>query len=460
MQSSEAKPARRRLNPHVVRLAIALALVCAGFSIFSDALGRPLWLKPFLTLIPDRYLYVADQDVGWGLLDVKYQRSGSAQMPTAQAVNDAAASQLLAGVTVEASATPTPTLPAAESSPTPANVAPTATSTPPPVAPAALKNQAESTAADLSKATFSLTGFTQVIQTWNNCGPATISIVLSYWGIPADQKDAQQFLKTDPEDRNVRPDELASYAQSKGLEALVRVNGSRDGLRRLIRAGFPVIVEKGFEPEGQRWQGHYLALAGYRDDNDLFIGEDSYLGLNRAITFATLDKLWWDFNRTYIVVYPKDREADVAAAVGADMDTTTNFSNALNTASEDLKSDPHDAFGWFNLGSSLVGSGRYKDAAVAYDRARQENTLPFRMLWYQFGMYEAYYQTGRYADVIVLADATIEYGVPYLEESYYYEGLAYAAKGDKASARKYYQLAIQYNGNFAAAKRALDELGK
>jgi len=460
MRPSSPTPAKLRAHPHLARLAIAVTLVCASFALFSDALGRPLWLKPALDLIPDRYIYVIDQRVGWGLLEVKYQRSGAAQLPTGQAVNDAAAAQLLDSGTLEPTATSASTPAIIDATSTAANLAPTATVTPVAPPPNALKDQAESKPADLTKATFMLTGFTQIIQTWNNCGPATISLVLSYWGQPVDQKDAQQFLKTDPEDRNVRPDELASYAQSTGMEALVRVNGSPDLLRRLIRAGFPVIVEKGFEPAGQRWQGHYLALAGYRDDNNSFIGMDSYLGLNREISAETLDSLWRHFNRTYLVVYPQEREQEVSAIIGADMDSATNFSGAANVARAELKQDANDAFGWFNLGSSLVGLGQYKDAAVAYDRARQENTLPFRMLWYQFGMYEAYYESGRYADVILMADATIEYGVPYLEESYYYEGLAYAAKGDKASARQYYELAVQYNGHFAAAKQALDKLGK
>ncbi len=457
---SGARPTPK-LRPHLARLGIAFVLVCLAFSLLSDALGRPLWLRPLLVLIPDRYIEIIDERSGLALFDVKYPRSETAALPTAQLVNDAAAQQLLAQATPGPTAAlirPISATPEATS--TLSNAAPTPTVTPAAIPAPALLQQAESRPADLAKATFLLTGFTQVIQTWNNCGPATITITLSYWGVSATQQDAQAFLKTDPEDRNVRPDELASYAQSKGLEALVRVNGSQDVLKRLIRAGFPVIIEKGFEPAGQRWQGHYLTLAGYRDDNNSLIGMDSYLGLNRELSFETVDHYWRDFNRLYLVVYPHDRAADVAAILGPDMDPTTNYTNAYNTASAELKQDQHDAFGWFNLGSSLVGLGRYKDAALAYDRARQENTLPFRMLWYQFGMYEAYYQSGRYADVIILADATIEYGVPYLEESYYYAGLAYTAKGDKKSAREQFELALQYNGKYAAAQKALDDLGK
>ncbi len=42
---------------------------------------------------------------------------------------------------------------------------------------------------------------------------------------------------------------------------------------------------------------------------------------------------------------------------------------------------------------------------------------------------ETYYKAGRYEDVILLADVTLE-DRPYFEESYYYKGLALAAMGD------------------------------
>ena len=73
------------------------------------------------------------------------------------------------------------------------------------------------------------------------------------------------------------------------------------------------------------------------------------------------------------------------------------------------RQQPDDPFAWFNLGSDLVALGRFEEAAQAYDRARRIG-LPWRMLWYQFGPFRAYYETGRYDEVIALADATIAHG--------------------------------------------------
>ena len=80
------------------------------------------------------------------------------------------------------------------------------------------------------------------------------------------------------------------------------------------------------------------------------------------------------------------------------------------------------------------------------------------MLWYQFGPYEAYQQIGRYDDVVLLAETTLT-DRPYVEESYYYLGLAQSARGDTPTARANLEKARELNPNFAPAEKALAELG-
>ena len=58
-------------------------------------------------------------------------------------------------------------------------------------------------------------------QTWNNCGPATITMAVSVFGRAQDQTAAMNFMKTTPNDKNVRPDnKLVAYARSLGLQAI------------------------------------------------------------------------------------------------------------------------------------------------------------------------------------------------------------------------------------------------
>jgi tetratricopeptide (TPR) repeat protein len=97
-------------------------------------------------------------------------------------------------------------------------------------------------------------------------------------------------------------------------------------------------------------------------------------------------------------------------------------------------------------------------AAAAYDHARQLG-LPWRMTWYQFGWFDAYLATGRYDDVLALADATIKV-TSNIEEMFYYKGLVLKAQGNHDGARTQFELALQKNSNFQPATDALAALSQ
>jgi tetratricopeptide (TPR) repeat protein len=183
---------------------------------------------------------------------------------------------------------------------------------------------------------------------------------------------------------------------------------------------------------------------------------DSYTGPNQSVTYANLDWYWSHFNRTYIVVYTDDQADTVMQLLGPDADEPANAAGALATAQNEAVADPSNPFTWFNIGSSFVALGEFESAATAYDQARSLG-LPWRMTWYQFGIFEAYYRTGRFDDVLALADATLSI-TPYIEELWYYRGLVHQAQGDLDAARNQYQQALRFNGNFTTANDALAQL--
>lgn len=298
-----------------------------------------------------------------------------------------------------------------------------------------------------------LTGFTHQYQTWNNCGPATLTTALSYFGQPERQVEAAAFLKPDPDDKNVSPGEMAAYVRQLGYGVTIRVGGTFDQLERLIANGFPVIIEKGFEPDpDESWMGHYLLLIGYDDQQGVFITQDSYFGPDRPAAYAEVDKYWRQFNRLFIVPYPLDQAERLEALIGPE-NSPAMYEKALAAAQAEAAANPVDAFAWFNVGTNLTALGRYDEAAAAYDQARLAG-LPWRMLWYQFGPYEAYYQVDRYQDVITLAQATLAVA-DNLEESHYWLGMAQLAQGTVDEARREFELALALNANFAPAYEAL-----
>ena len=190
----------------------------------------------------------------------------------------------------------------------------------------------------------------------------------------------------------------------KGLRALARVNGSPETLRQLLSAGVPVLVETWYEPKPNDGMGHYRLLVGYDDAAREWIAYDSYdsHGLVKGQPYAGIrlpyDEVardWPVFNRTYLLIYDEARAAAVDTDRGGRAATTRPCGRAPWPLPRPRSAQqPDDAFAWFNLGTDLTALGRFDEAAAPIDRSRQLG-LPWRMLWYQFGPFRAYYETGR-----------------------------------------------------------------
>jgi tetratricopeptide (TPR) repeat protein len=297
-------------------------------------------------------------------------------------------------------------------------------------------------------------------------------MALTYFDVYHTQDQTASVLKPDPEDRNVSPEEMAAYVRNQtDYEAISRANGDLYKLRRLLSNDIPVIIELGIDPPGDYawmgWYGHYLLLVAYDDNSETVWVYDSWFGTSevpgenadtqgREISYEELDQYWRHFNRNYIALYRPEQEEVVDEVIGAHMDDNAMWEDARQTVLRELNDEPENAFLWFNLGTVYNALGDYERAASAFDQARTIG-LPWRMLWYQFGPYEAYYQVGRYDDVIVLADVTLQ-DRPYFEESFYYKGLAQAELGDVDEARRNLERAVNFNPNFTPAADALREL--
>jgi hypothetical protein len=297
---------------------------------------------------------------------------------------------------------------------------------------------------------------THVWQTWNNCGPATVAMCLSCFGRTETQAEVAAVLRPDPEDKNINPQEMAAFVRNLGLGAVVRTNGRADVLKSLLSNGIPVIVEQWHVPEGDPGMGHYRLVRGYDEADGVFIAHDSLTGPNERLNYAAFDEGWRVFNRTYVVVYPLEKQRVVEALVGADTDDATMYSHAVERAQEEVRTSD-DVFAWFNLGSSYVGLGEYAAAADAYQHAL-EIGLPRRMLWYQFGPFIAYDALGEYQKVLDLSAGVLAH-TPNIEELHYYRGHACLGLGDVDNARAEFELAVQYNPYYAEAVQALADLG-
>jgi hypothetical protein len=368
---------------------------------------------------------------------------------------------------------PTPTIPGPTETTAPTST-PAPSSTPPPAA-------------------VTLDGVVYVDQhgRWNYCGPANLTMALKFWGWPGDRDDVADVVKpgilTDGSldyiqrgkfDKNVMPYELADFViDHTDFNVVVRSGGDIDLVKRLIAAGFPVLIEKGYYEADYTgkiaWMGHYLFVTGYDDATGNFIVQDAYLkpGKNMKSDYPTFIEGWRSFDYLFMVVYPPEREAEVFSLLGDWADPAWANQHALDIAEaeKDSLSGIDQFFAWFNKGTSHVNLTQYPEAAAAYDQAFQiystlgedDKQRPYRMLWYQTGPYKAYFYTGRYQDTINLANTTLQDTIsePTLEESIYWRGMASWSLGGTADAIADFRETVRLNPHFAPGYDMLAQLG-
>lgn len=325
---------------------------------------------------------------------------------------------------------------------------------------------------------------------WNYCGPANLTMALKFWGWPGDRDDVARVVKPGVQnpsldfvqqgrwDKNVSPSEIVDFVvEYTDFNIVVRYGGTLELLKRLIAGGFPVVVEKGYYEADYTgkvaWLGHYLFTTGYDNASGEFIVQDAYLrpGKNMRVDYQTYLDGWRSFNYLFYVVYPPERQEQLFSLLGDWLDPNFSYQYALQTAEQEIQTQEGIDlfFAWFNKGTSLVKLQRYGEAATAYDQAFRvyaeleddDTQRPYRIMWYQTGPYWAYYYTGRYQDVINLANTTLYETIaePTLEESLYWRGQAYLALGQTVDAIADFREAVRLNPNFKAALTALQQLG-
>jgi len=318
----------------------------------------------------------------------------------------------------------------------------------------------------------------------NYCGPANFSMALTFWGWDGNRDTIGKVVQPVDKDKNVMPYELQDYIAENvpGMASVVRNGGDIELLKRLVSQGFPVVAEKGIyevDLNGKySWMGHYAFVTGYDEANELLIYQDSYQpapqenpGPNRKMDYETFMHGWRAFNYVFVVVYPVEKQAEVLSVIGPWADEEYANRHALDIARSESQSlvGIDRFFAWFNAGTSHTALFEYADAAIAYDYAfnlyadldANDSVRPYRMMWYQTGPYKAYYYTNRFADVISLADTTLNDTIaePVLEESLYWRGQAYYMAGKTDLAVKDYRAALKNHPNWLPATQALQDLG-
>lgn len=296
-----------------------------------------------------------------------------------------------------------------------------------------------------------------MFQSFNNCGPATLSMALSYLGIDKTQGELGEILRPyqvaggDNDDKSVTLSEVAAQAESYGLHTYLRPNGTPEKLERIIALGLPVVTRTWLESDEDI--GHYRVVRGYDRSNKIFTQDDSLQGKDLTYSYDEFDEIWQPFNYEYLVIVDDERRAHVEAILGEEVDEQVAWENALARIEQEMQSDPENGHLGFAKSRIYYYLGDYAKSVEEFELA--EDRLSFRTLWYQMEPILAYEKLGNRVRVFEVTDGILNNQNRAYSEAYLVRGRMLEKNGDIAGARNEYEKALFYNRNSNEAQDAV-----
>lgn len=296
-----------------------------------------------------------------------------------------------------------------------------------------------------------------IFQTFNNCGPAALSMALSYYGINKTQQELGNDLRPyqipngDNDDKSVTLEEMAEKSKEYGLIPYHRPNGNIDIVKQFIANDIPVITRTWLKENDDI--GHFRIIKGYDVELKQIVQDDSLQGSNLTYSYNLFNTLWEKYNYEYLVLIPEDKQHIVENILGHDFDELKAWEKALRQAQRILEEDPADIYSRFNLSVAFYHAGNYQKSVDEFEKV--ENELPKRTLWYQIEPIQAYYKLGNYDRVLSITDKVLNNNNRAFSELYLLRGQMYLKQGNKETARREFEKAAFYNKNLIEAQEAL-----
>jgi tetratricopeptide (TPR) repeat protein len=293
-------------------------------------------------------------------------------------------------------------------------------------------------------------------QTWNNCGPASLSMVLSAYGIDKSQEEIRRKVRPDPGDKHTAIRELIAYAHSLGLYATQNTDGTGELIKLLLTSNIPVMLKIGLDPENEDWMCHYIIISGYSDKRAGYIVMDSLYGPSVFYGYKKLSVLWSHFMWTYVVFAPRQKQQKIKEIIDSYRDIPPQLTRLQQRVYGELTANPTSGFAWYNVARYLLLTGRCQAAAAAIKKAYKAG-LPWRLPWYDTSMYEIYFRIADYDDIMAVTGRILRRN-PFSEEAWYYRARVALARHRTDEARAELHRALEINPYYADAERLLAEI--
>lgn len=292
-----------------------------------------------------------------------------------------------------------------------------------------------------------------VVQSFNNCGPASLSMLLSYFDIEKSQQELGQQLRPwqNPQgindDKNVFLSELARTAPEYNLQMYHRRDGDMEILKQLIANDIPVLVRTYLHPGEDI--GHFRILRGYNDSASQLIQDDSFEGKNLTYSYDVFMDMWKPYNFEYVVFFQLGQKQLVDRIIGDEINEMVAWNNAKIRSENDLRSNPDDIHALFNLSIALFHLQEYQASVESFEKAEQR--LSARTLWYQIEPIQAYLTLKNYDRVFSLTDRILRNNNLAFSELYLIRAESYRQLGNLQLAGEELQKARLYNQNLQVA---------
>lgn len=299
-----------------------------------------------------------------------------------------------------------------------------------------------------------------IFQTFNNCGPASLSMALSYYGVDVSQQELGQSLRPyqvpsgDNDDKSVTLEELAEKSKEYGFIPYHRPNGNIDLIKLFITYDIPVVARTWTKVNEDI--GHYRIIKGYNSSQQSIIQDDSLQGKNLSYSYDDFNAIWKKFNYEYLVLVPKEKQKIAEAILGEYIDPKVAWQKSVELSESQLQENPDDVTARFNLSVALYNVGDYKRSVEEFEKV--EYLLSFRTLWYQIEPIQTYFELGNYDRVFQITDKILNNHNRAFSELYLLRGKIYQKQGDLQAARSEFEKAAFYNQSLKETQEALNSL--
>ncbi|HOF50408.1 MAG TPA: C39 family peptidase [Candidatus Colwellbacteria bacterium] len=139
------------------------------------------------------------------------------------------------------------------------------------------------------------------------CGPASLKMVLDYYGIKKSESDLARLCRA-YKTNGVEAEDIKRAAEGLGLKVVIKNKANFSDIRKYLDKGIPVIVDwftrgRNDYPDSEVADGHYSVVVGL-DKKHIYL-QDPEIGKIRKIKRDDFLKVWFDFKGEYMKS-PKD----------------------------------------------------------------------------------------------------------------------------------------------------------